>query len=51
MEVNFEDWQQWATHTIINVRCYWLSFAKQDLFDFDPSQFQIFATSRFGLCK
>lgn len=48
MEVNFEDYQQWAiTHNIHPDVIGYLSYAKQDLFDFDPkSSSQAFATPR-----
>jgi len=48
MEVNFEDWQQWAINNNVHPDVIgYLSFAKQDLFDFDPkSSSQSFATPR-----
>lgn len=48
MMVNFEDWQNWAInkgvhHDVVG----YLSYAKQDLFDFDPkTSSQAFATPR-----
>ena len=48
MEVNFEDWQQWAVNNNIHSEVVgYLSYAKQDLFDFDPkTSSQAFATPR-----
>jgi hypothetical protein len=48
MEVNFEDWQQWAVNNDIHSEVVgYLSYAKQDLFDFDPkTSSQSFATPR-----
>ena len=48
MEVNFEDWQQWAVNNDIHQDVVgYLSYAKQDLFDFDPkTSSQAFATPR-----
>jgi hypothetical protein len=48
MEVNFEDWQRWAINKDIHRDVIgYLSYAKQDLFDFDPkSSSQAFATPR-----
>jgi hypothetical protein len=48
MEVNFEDWQQWAVNNDIHSEVVgYLSYAKQDLFDFDPkTSSQAFATPR-----
>ena len=48
MEVNFEDWQKWAINNDVSPDVIgYLSFAKGDLFDFDPkSSSQSFATPR-----
>ena len=48
MEVNFEDWTQWAMQNAVHPDVIgYLSFAKGDLFDFDPkSSSQSFATPR-----
>ncbi|MDA9843075.1 MoxR family ATPase [bacterium] len=48
MEVNFEDWAQWAMQNAVHPDVIgYLSFAKGDLFDFDPkSSSQSFATPR-----
>jgi hypothetical protein len=48
MDVNFEDWQQWAINNDIHPDVIgYLSYAKQDLFDFDPkTSSQAFATPR-----
>lgn len=48
MEVNFEDWQQWAVNNNIHPDVVgYLSFSKSDLFNFDPkSSSQAFATPR-----
>ena len=48
MEVNFEDWAQWAMNNNVHPDVVgYLSFAKGDLFDFDPkSSSQSFATPR-----
>jgi hypothetical protein len=48
MAVNFEDWQDWATkHEIHPDVVGYLTFAKNDLYDFDPrSSSRAFATPR-----
>ena len=48
MDVNFEDWQQWAINNDVHPDVIgYLSFAKQDLFNFDPkTSSQAFATPR-----
>ena len=48
MEVNFEDWSQWAMNNNVHPDVVgYLSFSKGDLFDFDPkSSSQSFATPR-----
>tara|TARA_Y100000389_G_scaffold113488_1_gene110607 strand:- start:3016 stop:4122 length:1107 start_codon:yes stop_codon:yes gene_type:complete len=48
MEVNFEDWSQWAMKNTVHPDVIgYLSFSKGDLFDFDPkSSSQSFATPR-----
>ena len=48
MAVNFEDWQMWATkHDIHPDVVGYLTFAKNDLYDFDPrSSSRAFATPR-----
>lgn len=48
MEVNFEDWQQWAVNNNVHPDVVgYLSYAKADLFDFDPkSNSQAFASPR-----
>ena len=48
MDVNFEDWQQWAILNDVHPDVIgYLSFAKQDLFNFDPkTSSQAFATPR-----
>jgi hypothetical protein len=48
MEVNFEDWQQWAiNHNVHPDVIGYLSYSKQDLFDFNPkTSSQAFATPR-----
>jgi hypothetical protein len=48
MEVNFEDWSQWAVNNNVHPDVIgYLSYAKQDLFDFDPkSNSQAFASPR-----
>lgn len=48
MEVNFEDWRQWAMTSKVHPDVIgYLSFAKSDLFDFDPkTSSQAFATPR-----
>lgn len=48
MEVNFDDWRQWAVKNGIHADVVgYLSYAKQDLFDFDPkSTSQAFASPR-----
>lgn len=48
LEVNFEDWQQWAINNNVNADVIgYLSANKQDLFDFDPkSSSRSFATPR-----
>lgn len=48
MEVNFEDWSQWAVNNSVHPDVIgYLSYAKQDLFDFDPkSNSQAFASPR-----
>ena len=48
MEVNFEDWQKWAVNNTIHPEVIgYLSYAKQDLFDFDPkSNSQALASPR-----
>lgn len=48
MEVNFEDWAQWAVNNNVHQDVVgYLSYAKQDLFDFDPkSNSQAFASPR-----
>jgi len=48
MEVNFEDWSKWAMNNAVHPDVIgYLSFAKGDLFDFDPkSSSQSFATPR-----
>ena len=48
MEVNFEDWQQWAINNAVHPDVIgYLSFAKQDLFDFDAkTSSQAFPTPR-----
>jgi len=48
MEVNFEDWSLWATDNKVHQDVIgYLTYAKQDLFDFDPkTSSQSFATPR-----
>jgi hypothetical protein len=48
MEVNFDDWQRWAINNNVHPDVIgYLSYAKGDLFDFDPkSSSQAFATPR-----
>ena len=48
MAVNFEDWQNWATNNNIHPDVVgYLTFAKNDLYDFDPrSSSRAFATPR-----
>jgi hypothetical protein len=48
MDVNFEDWQRWAINNDVHADVIgYLSFAKQDLFNFDPkTSSQAFATPR-----
>lgn len=48
MEVNFEDWQQWAVNNEVHPDVIgYLSYSKADLFDFDPkSNSQAFASPR-----
>jgi hypothetical protein len=48
MEVNFDDWQRWAIRKGVHRDVIgYLSYAKQDLFDFDPKRSgQAFATPR-----
>ena len=48
MEVNFEDWQQWAINNAVHADVIgYLSFAKQDLFEFDAkTSSQAFPTPR-----
>ena len=48
MAVNFEDWQDWATNNNIHPDVVgYLTFAKNDLYDFDPrSSSRAFATPR-----
>ena len=48
MAVNFEDWQTWATNNNIHPDVVgYLTFAKNDLYDFDPrSSSRAFATPR-----
>ena len=48
MAVNFSDWQQWAINNNVHSDVIgYLSYAKQDLFDFDPkTSSQAFATPR-----
>ena len=48
MAVNFEDWQDWATKNDIHPDVVgYLTFAKNDLYDFDPgSSSRAFATPR-----
>ena len=48
MAVNFEDWQNWATNNGIHPDVVgYLTFAKNDLYDFDPrSSSRAFATPR-----
>ena len=48
MAVNFEDWQDWATNNSIHPDVVgYLTFAKNDLYDFDPrSSSRAFATPR-----
>jgi hypothetical protein len=48
MAVNFEDWQEWATKNEIHPDVVgYLTFAKNDLYDFDPrSSSRAFATPR-----
>jgi hypothetical protein len=48
MEVNFEDWQQWAVNNDVHPDVVgYLSFSKADLFNFDPkTSSQAFATPR-----
>lgn len=48
MEVNFEDWQQWAVNNNVHPDVIgYLSYTKSDLFDFDPkSTSQAFASPR-----
>ena len=48
MKVDFDDWQEWATGNKIHPEVVgYVSFAKQDLYDFDPkSPSKAFATPR-----